>query len=240
MALGSDLPLVRIGFWRGKGMSRAGLLAVRGWDQRGLFTQDRDDQTPPMFRRVGLAVLALFVLSTGSVSAETVKIKMVGTGFKPVNKTVPLGGAMKWKNATAKRHTAVPTVNWSFGGVDVPGGAASAPVYPTQAGTFRYFCSLHPTHQGSIMVPMSVSPLGGTTSTDFVFTLGTVNAPGVLVHQVEARLGTGAWVLRATTANATWALRFTTPGTYEVRTRLRYQLGGQTSEWSPSSTIVVF
>jgi plastocyanin len=192
-----------------------------------------------MFRRVGLAVLALFVLSTGSVSAETVKVRMVGTGFSPINKTVPLGYALKFKNTTAKRHTAVPSVNWSFGGVDVAAGAAVT-VYPSQAGTFRYLCTLHPSHQGTIRVPMSVTPLGGTTSTDFVFTLGTVNAPGVLVHQVEARLGTGAWVLRATTANATWALRFTTPGTYEVRTRMRYQLSGQVSEYSPSTTIVVF
>ncbi len=109
-----------------------------------------------------------------------------------------LGNSVKWRNTTGKRHDATPTVNWSWAAVSVAAGATSAAVSPSQAGSFPYFCSLHPTIKGTINVPMTVSPLAGTTATFFSLTLGTVTAPGVLVHQVEVRLNGGAWQLRAT------------------------------------------
>jgi plastocyanin len=193
-----------------------------------------------MLRRSALFALILMVLSIGSASAATVTVKMVNYGFMPQVKTVALGNSVKWWNASSKKHSATPTVNWSWGSVTVNAGATSPAVAPTQAGTFPYFCSFHPTMRGTIKVPMGVSPLAGNTETYFMLTLGTVRAPGVLVHQVEVRQNGGAWLLRATTAEPTISIKFPTTGTWDLHTRLRYQLGGATSAWTPIVTIQVF
>lgn len=182
------------------------------------------------------------VLSTGSASAATSTVKMSNYAFTPKNQTVTLGNSVRWKNTSTKRHTATPTLNWSLGGgVSVAAGATSAAVAPTQAGTFPYFCSVHPSlMKGKIKVPIRADPTAGTTATFFALTLGTVRAPGVLVHQVEVRQNGGAWQLRYTTAEPQISIFFPSPGTWDVRTRMRYQLGGATSGYSPITTLLVF
>ena len=193
-----------------------------------------------MFRRAAIVAIALVVLSTSNVAAATTTVTVSNTGFTPASPKIRIGNSVKWKNTSTRRHSPTPNVNWSFAGVSVAAGTTSLAVKPTQTGSFAYFCSLHPTMKGTIKVPMVVSPLVGTTATYFTLTLGTVQAPGVLVHQVEVRHNGGAWALRATTNAASHALFFPQPGTYGIRTRLRYQLGGATSAWSPISTIQVF
>ena len=155
--------------------------------------------------------------------------------------TVRLGNTVKWKNNSTKTHTATPTQNWSFGGVTVNPGMTSNLVAPTQAGTFPYFCSFHPQKmKGTVKVPMTVTPLAGTVGSFFDLTLGTVQTPGVLVHQVETSLNGGPWQLRVTTGAPTVSIMFTAAGTYDIRTRLRYQLGGAVSAYSPTTTVMVF
>jgi plastocyanin len=140
-----------------------------------------------MFRRAGLAALVVLMLSTGSVFGATSMVKMKNNYFTPKTQGVTIGNSVKWKNPSSKRHDATPMLNWSWNSVSVPAGGVSAAVTPTQAGSFGYFCSLHPGMTGTLNVRMGVSPLVGTTSTWFNLTLGTVNAPGVLIHQVETR-----------------------------------------------------
>src|SRR5687767_13621720 len=163
------------------------------------------------------------VFSTGTASAATATVKMSNYAFSAKTQAVTLGNSVRWKNVSGKRHTATPTVNWSLGGgVSVAAGTTSAAISPTQAGTFPYFCSIHPgLMKGKIKVPITASPTAGTTATFFALTLGTVTAPGVLVHQVEVRQNGGAWQLRYTTAAPQISIFFPTPGTWEVRTRLR-------------------
>ena len=94
--------------------------------------------------------------------------------------------------------------------------------------------------KGTIKVPMTVSPLAGNTETFFTLTLGTERAPGVLVHDVCVRQNGGAWQIRAQTAEPTISIFFPTAGTWDMRTQLRYQLGGATSGWSPIASVQVF
>jgi plastocyanin len=192
-----------------------------------------------MFRRAAIIATGLVLLASSSVSAATTTVTVSNTGFTAVAPKIKIGNSVKWKNTSTRRHSPTPTVNWSFSGVSVAAGTTSVLVTPTQTGSFPYFCSLHPTMKGTIKVPMRVSPLAGTTATYFTLTLGTVTAPGVLVHQVEVRRNGGAWVLRHTGNQASVNLLFTTVGTWQIRTRLRYQLGGATSGWSPMATIEV-
>jgi len=194
-----------------------------------------------MLKRALFAALVVMLLSTSTVLAAPAKIKVTNTAFTPTTKTVKVGKPTKWKNLSTKKHTATPTVNWSWAGVDIPAGGASSPVIPTQSGSYPYFCALHPAaHSGTLAVSMIVSPLAAGTGAFFTITLGTVQAPGVSVHDVEARKDGGAWQPRATTATPTASFFFTQPGTYDIRSRLRWQLGGQTSGWSPISTVIVF
>lgn len=194
-----------------------------------------------MIRRAALMSMILMLLSTSSASAATATVKMVNYGFTPKGQTVRLGNSVRWRNASTRTHTATPSVTWSWTGVTVAAGATSGVVTPTQAGTFVYFCSMHPTlMKGSIKVPMTVSPMGGNTTTFFLLTLGTVKAPGVLVHDVYVRKNGGAWQARVATAEPTTSIFFPSTGNWDLRTRLRYQLGGATSGWSPITSIVVF
>ena len=194
-----------------------------------------------MFRRASLTAVALVLLTANSVLGATVTVKMYNNYFSPKTQTVALGNSVKWRNVSTKRHDATPMLNWSLGGsLSVAAGATSTAKAPTQAGTFGYFCSLHANMTGTIKVPMTVSPIAGTTATYFSFTLGTVVAPGVLVHQLESRPAGGAWSIRVTTNQPSTSIFFPNPGTYELRTRMRNQLSGQVSAYSPTTTITVY
>ena len=194
-----------------------------------------------MVRRAGLSALIALLLSTSSVAAATATVKMSNYAFSPKKQTVTLGNSVQWKNVSGKKHSAMPTVNWSWGGVTVAAGATSATVTPTQAGTFRYFCSFHPSLMtGKIKVPMTVDQTAGTTATYFTLTLGTVTAPGVSVHDVWVRQNGGEWQLRVSTQATQTSIFFPSAGTWEVRTRMRWQLGSATSGWSPITTLQVF
>jgi hypothetical protein len=113
-------------------------------------------------------------------------------------------------------------------------------VYPTQAGSFPYFCSLHPRTKGVIAVPITVDQTTGTTATYFKLTLGTVQAPGVSVHEVWVRQNGGSWALRASTNQPTISIFFPSAGTWDVRTIMRWQLGSAASDYSPITTLTVF
>ena len=193
-----------------------------------------------MIRRVGLLSVFLLLLSTGSASAATTTVTMTNNAFTPATQTVALGGAVSWHNASARKHNVTPIVNWSFGGVTVKAGKTSAPVVVTQAGSWAYFCSLHPKMKGTIVVPLTVDQSAGTTTTFFTFTLGTVTAPGVSVHELWVRQNGGTWALWASTRAPTVSVLLTSTGTWDVRTRMYWALSSATSGYSPITTITVF
>lgn len=194
-----------------------------------------------MIRRAGLLATLLVVLANGSASAAPATVTVTGRAFTPATQTVSLGNAVQWKNVSGKKHTATPLVNWSWGSVTFRAGKTSAAVYPTQAGSWAYFCSLHPSrHKGTIDVPVGVDQTAGTTATFFTFTLGTVQAPGVSVHELWVRQNGGQWALRATTQAPSVSIFFPSAGTWDVRSRMYWQLGSATSGYSPVTTITVF
>lgn len=193
-----------------------------------------------MIRRVALLTSFLVLVTPGSASAAPATVTITNRAFTPAAQTVTLGNAVQWKNVSGRKHNVTPTVNWSFGGVTVRAGRTSAAVYPTQAGSFAYFCSLHPAgHKGTIAVPLTVAQTAGTVGALFNFTLGTVQAPGVSVHELWVRQNGGQWALRASTQAPSVSIMFTSAGTWEVRTIMRWQLGGGLSGWSPITTITV-
>ena len=193
-----------------------------------------------MFKRASLVALLLMVLSTSSALAATKTVTVTNKAFKPGIVTITVGDSVTFTNMTLKSHSPTPTNNYSWNGVTVAAGK-SVVVTPTQSGSYPYFCALHPLrHKGTVSVKIGVSPAAGTTATMFHFVLGTVTAPGVLVHQLYARVNGGAWQLIGTTSAPTFDHLLTTVGTWELEARMKYVLGGATSGYSPISTVVVF
>lgn len=195
-----------------------------------------------MFKRAGLVAILLMLLSTSSVLAATGTVTIKATSFTPNNITINIGNSVKFVNGTKKRHAPTPTNTFSWTGVTVPKKSFKT-VTPTQSGSFPYYCQLHPTaHNGTINVAMLVTPPAGDINTMFTVTLGTVKAPGVLIHQLYGRKNGGSWILLKTTAEPTITFKFGSygAGTWDMQSRLHYNLGGGDSGYSPMLTVIVF
>jgi len=182
------------------------------------------------------------LLSASSVSAAVKNVTVTGAAFTPATLTVTVGDSVKFVNGTRKAHAPTPTNTYSWSGVTVP-KHSSKTVTPTQSGSFPYYCALHPAgHHGTINVAMTATPLAGDINTMFTVTLGTVKAPGVLTHQLYGRKNGGSWILLKNTAEPTVTFKFGSygAGTWEMQSRLHYNLGGGDSGYSPILTVTVF
>jgi plastocyanin len=200
----------------------------------------RDAKLEHVVHRAALVAVILVLLSTGSASAATTTVTLSNYAFTPANQVVALGGSVVWRNASARKHTVTPSAAWAWGSLTVKPGRTSSAVTLTQAGSYPYHCAIHPRRmRGTITVPMTASPMTGTTATFFTLTLGTVEAPGMLMHEVWARQDGGAWSLRVSTSAPSISLFFPSPGAWDLRTRLSYLLGGSTSDWTAVVTLAV-
>jgi plastocyanin len=106
-------------------------------------------------------VLALGAAACGSSSpsaptvAADVTISMVGDrgsqSFAPNPTTMRVGQTVAWKNNDTTAHDATQDASRFQTGI-VTGGATSAPIAMTAAGTFTYHCTIHPGMVGSLIV----------------------------------------------------------------------------------------
>lgn len=73
-----------------------------------------------------------------------------GFAFSPASLTVPVGTTVTWLNQDAVGHTATAD-DGSFDCRPLGSSASLATTFQT-AGTFEYFCAIHPTMRGVIVV----------------------------------------------------------------------------------------
>lgn len=71
--------------------------------------------------------------------------------YKPKTVTIRLGQAVRFKNISNLVHT-VTADNNSFNSGDIGTAGASWVFRPPKAGTFKYFCSVHPNMRGTLVV----------------------------------------------------------------------------------------
>ena len=103
-----------------------------------------------MMRRFALVGVLLTLASAARAVDATVTID--NFSFTPASVTVPVGTRVTWTNRDDIPHTVTDAAK--------PGGEKSAPLDTgnsysrtfTTAGTFGYFCSLHPHMQGTVVV----------------------------------------------------------------------------------------
>jgi plastocyanin len=111
----------------------------------------------------GLVGKPLTAAAQGSVS-----VAIVDFAFDPGSVAVDVGGTVTWTNQGPSPHT-VTASDGSFDSGELAAGASFSHTFMS-AGTFSYFCSIHPSMVGSVVVS------GGTT-TDSTTDTTTDTAP---------------------------------------------------------------
>jgi plastocyanin len=91
------------------------------------------------------------VMPLGSSAATS------GAGYEPPEVTVSPGATVIWNNKDNALHTATsgdsPTPDGKFDSGIVGANQQSKPVtMPTESGEYKYFCTLHPFLQGTVIV----------------------------------------------------------------------------------------
>ena len=188
-----------------------------------------------LIRRSAIAALCLLLLSAVNVAAAGATVKVVNYAFKSTP-TLNVGGTVAWNNTSNKKHTASPNINIVWNPLSLNPGTTSAAQTMSQAGTFLYHCAIHAQMKGKIKVKPISTPT--TDPATFVITLGLTAAPSQFVHEIQIRVDGGAWENRAGTAAATMNFVTTSGGTYQLRTRMVYQLGSAATNWSPPVTLL--
>ena len=92
------------------------------------------------------------VPSSGGTTADvTITVNGIdgGMSFSPSPGGVTVGQTVAWKNADSIAHTATGS---GFNAGAIAGGATSAPIKFSTAGTINYACSFHPSMVGTLNV----------------------------------------------------------------------------------------
>ncbi len=99
-----------------------------------------------------LGSLAPATASAGdrSAAATRVRVRIVDNAFRPRVVTVPRGTRVRWVNRGAAVHS-VRASKGSWGSPLLQPGDRYRRVFRT-AGTFAYYCTVHPTMKGTIVV----------------------------------------------------------------------------------------
>lgn len=113
---------------------------------------------------VGAAVVVLALGIAAAVTPDEKTVQITDSGFVPDKVDVMEGGKVMWKNASLKEHTV--TARSKSGS---PEQEKDKPVFDsgpikaggtweytfTKAGTYEYFCTLHPKLTGTVTVKSS-------------------------------------------------------------------------------------
>jgi plastocyanin len=86
-----------------------------------------------------------------SAEAGTVTATMANIAFEPASITASVGDTITWTNNDSAQHTATVTSDPTCTTETLSDGASGGIVFNT-AGSYEYFCKIHPTMTGTIEV----------------------------------------------------------------------------------------
>lgn len=102
-----------------------------------------------MTKRPHFAAL-IFLIAAGSARADEIKIDIAEYLYKPGTVSVPVGTKVTWVNHDEVPHTVADRdKRFRSGALDTDETYAFT---FTEAGTFQYFCTLHPTMVATLTV----------------------------------------------------------------------------------------
>jgi plastocyanin len=88
--------------------------------------------------------------AAGSGGGGEERVEIADLAFSPDTLTVPVGTTVTWENSDSLPHTSTSDDEvWDSGTLE-PGGEFSFTF--EEAGTFSYFCKIHPSMNGSVVV----------------------------------------------------------------------------------------
>jgi plastocyanin len=99
--------------------------------------------------RLAVAGLIFVLLAAPSAAGEVVRVAINDLAFSPAEVTAKVGDTIEWVNGDFVDHTAT-AKNGAWDVAIAAGKSAQLPL--TTAGTFAYFCKIHPGMTGTINV----------------------------------------------------------------------------------------
>jgi plastocyanin len=104
-------------------------------------------------RRVHVTLAALMLILAGitpSASAADQSVTIANFNFSPTTLTINVGDSVTWTNSDPVAHTTTSDSSvWNSGPL-AQGGTFQRTF--SEAGLFNYFCSIHPSMRGTILV----------------------------------------------------------------------------------------
>jgi plastocyanin len=100
-------------------------------------------------RDFGIAVVATMLLPVSAARADDIAVHIDNFVFEPAQLNVKVGTTVTWTNRDDIPHTVVCAGKFRSKAMDTDGTFSFT---FTEAGEYKYFCSLHPHMTGSIKV----------------------------------------------------------------------------------------
>ena len=97
-----------------------------------------------------IVVVTMMITVAHVLAATAVAVDVKDFTFSPLSVTVPAGTTVTWTNHDPLRHTVTATAG-RFDSKALRNGETFAQTF-TQAGTYQYFCALHPQMQATVVV----------------------------------------------------------------------------------------
>ncbi|MDP9318688.1 MAG: hypothetical protein M3O94_06390 [Actinomycetota bacterium] len=113
------------------------------------------------------------------------------------------------------------------------------------AGVYNYFCvyDVHVHMDGTVAVPLRVSPKSGVAGTLFTVTIATIPAPTDLVYDVQRQDPGGGrfvdWMTGVTATTVTFDSTDLAAGVYSFRSRVRRLSTDGATDYSPAGSVLV-
>jgi plastocyanin len=178
----------------------------------------------------------------GPVAAADVHVDVGEYFFAPGTAEVARGGTVVFDFVGGVTHTATDASGLDlYDSGNVPGGGPSFSYTFVAAGEYRFVCSPHPFMGGRVRVPVRAAPARGGRRDSFTVVWAAAAAVGNHVHDVQIRRPGERWSMwrRGRVHRSAPFVPDAGRGRYRFRARVRDVGLGESSRWSPATTIRV-
>ena len=178
----------------------------------------------------------------GARASAEVSIAVQDFYFDPASPTIGRGDTVTFDFVGDATHTATDSSGLElFDSGNVPPGSGPSLWFTFEAaGVYNFVCTPHTGMGGRVSVPMRAAPATGRRHATFTLVWATAAATGDHIYDVQVKRPGGTW--------STWRIGVTIrsdtfepskTGRYRFRARMRDVGLGESSRWSPASSISV-
>jgi plastocyanin len=182
---------------------------------------------------VGASLAIATAISADAATTKNVSIK--GFQFQPKVVSAPMGGAVRWANNDAVRHTTTSKIIGAVGWNSSLNPRASFQKTLTASGTYGYVCTIHFGMSGTVAVPPALALASGKINVK----VATVAAPAGYSYQAEVKIpGSSKWTKLPATTRPSVLYSPPKRGTYSFRSSVKHGGAAGTAP-SPAKTVTV-